>query len=302
MLWCLPRAAMTAAGRSANELLTQQLSSLTALSSLRHLQLYKTAPLQHDAALIAHLTQLTSLLLADQSYMPGHAAMISVDLQPLSSLTNLQSAAISGVCPATSATLVDRVLFQRVVAELRLLGRTEEAAARWRDAAATGADAAAGAGVAAALPASVTSLVLKNVDAMGLDLWTPQLMALTQLRQLNVEHYSECQGTNAFWCFPAPLLDQVASTITTLTGLHFIMASNNNQRTWAGCSATAARLPCCVSRLQHLRELDMHWCQFSMHSAEDWHALAALSQLTAVADLDVLCAPPADLQLTTLRR
>jgi hypothetical protein len=78
----------------------QQLPQLTALLSLRHLQLYKTAPLLlEDMQKIGQLTQLTSLLLADQSYKPGVDAMLVVDINPLSSLTRLQSLGVAGICP-----------------------------------------------------------------------------------------------------------------------------------------------------------------------------------------------------------
>ncbi|WIA16256.1 hypothetical protein OEZ85_012965 [Tetradesmus obliquus] len=69
--------------RHANDYVMQQLPQLTALHSLRHLQLYKTAPLLfEDMQQLGTLTQLTSLLLVDQSYMPGLAAPVMVDISP----------------------------------------------------------------------------------------------------------------------------------------------------------------------------------------------------------------------------
>jgi hypothetical protein len=284
----------------------QQLPQLTALHSLRHLQLYKTAPLLLvDMQRLAQLTQLTSLLLADQSYMPGAAAMVPVDITPLAGLTQLQSLGIAGVCPRLPAAIPQDLAarISRGEAEegewgfensRELPGLLASAVAPRRSSSSSSGD-----GSRVDLPPSLTSLTIKRVDSIALRLWSYHLQLLTALRDLRVLQYLEAEGSREFEAFPAPLLSMVAPSLTELTQLAFEISYVDNGRTRRGYHPEAAALPAghilsCVTQLQ---VFDLNYCQVAVHSVADWEALGSLTRLTRLYGIHAMCAPPAGWQL-----
>jgi hypothetical protein len=289
--------------RHANAYLTQQLPQLTALRSLRHLQLYKTAPLLlEDMARLAKLTQLTSLLLADQSYMPGAAALVPVDVGPLGKLTQLLSLGVAGVCPMMPTAIP---VARMPPAETFAWHSRDEllaAVANWKQSSSSSSSSGGGASCLADLPPSLTSIVIKRVDQLALNCWSYHLPLLTALQDVRVLEYLEPFGSPAFEAFPAPLLRLLASSLAELTLLAFGISDVDNPRTWRGynpiASASAAALPASLSTscLQHLQSLDLSLCQITVRTAAEWEALGSLTRLTTLIGIRAVCVPPASLQ------
>ncbi|WIA16257.1 hypothetical protein OEZ85_012965 [Tetradesmus obliquus] len=289
--------------RHANTYVMQQLPQLTALHSLRHLQLYKTAPvLFEDLQRLGQLTQLTSLLLVDQSYMPGLEAMVLVDISPLSSVTQLQSLCVSGICPRLPPAMPVDLAVGLCEGQLKEwdAGITDallNAAALWCIGSSSGSSSRA-----ACLPSSVTSVVIKRVDDRGLDLWSYHLLLQAALRQLQVQEFAEPHARGWFEAFPAPLMARLAPQLTELSQLSFSIPDADNFRALPGYQARAAALPSSITNLRHLQCMDFTYCQISVQAPAEWRALASLTRLTEVWGLDALCAPPRDVQMPSVER
>jgi hypothetical protein len=294
--------------RHANAYVTQQLPQLTALHSLRHLQLYKTAPLLlEDMQRLGQLTQLTSLLLADQSYMPGAAALVPVDVGPLSALTKLLSLGVAGVCPMMPTAIPVAGLSP---AETFARQSRDElpAAAAQRQQSSSSSSSSSGVGCLADLPPSLTSMVIKRVDQIALSCWSYHLPLMTTLRDVRVLEYLEPFGSPEFHSFPSPVLGLLASSLTELTCLAFGISDVDNPRTWRGYNPSAVALPAALpaslrtSCLKHLQGLDLSFCQLSLHTAADWEVLGSLPRLTSLYGIRAGCVPPDGLQFPELLR
>lgn len=239
-----------------------KLHHLTCIRSLRQLQLFKTAPFISDAAQLALLTQLTALVLADNSYIPGPAAMVTVDISPLAALTNLKGLAVMGVCPNTS-TAIDAA------------------------AAATGLqEYSTYTGSSGCLPDSLTALVLKDFDDAGLQLWLPHMWSLTALKTLHVRRY--CEGrTQAHAAYPAQYLELIADRLTSLQELEMGVDEKGERRKGSAKCA----LPLNITRLQQLRMLWTTKCQVTVDTPEQWEAVGNLPCLSMLHQIEMTCTP-----------
>jgi hypothetical protein len=291
----------------------QQVPQLTALHSLRHLQLYKTVPpLLEDMQKLGQLTQLTSLLLADQSYMPGHEAMVLVDLSPLSSLTRLESLCVAGICPrrppaasaymsADSAYMSGDLCRSLVPGWDAGVAHALVAAAAAKRSSSSSSSSSSGSRDVASLPSSLTSVVIKRVDDLALELWSYHLLLQAPLRKLHVYEYLEPHSRRWFDADPAPLLARLAPHLPELSNVSFGIADSENPRAMHGYQARAAETPCNITNLQQLQSLDLTHCQLSVQNPEGWVALASLTRLTSLYGIDAWCAPPPDLQLPSVK-
>jgi hypothetical protein len=274
--------------RHGNDYIMQLLPQLSGLRSLRHLQLYKTSPLlPEDMHKIGQLTQLTSLLLVDQSYMPGAEASVPVDISLLSSLTRLESLCVAGICPSppstaslnsieTGASMLETVSAQSLTTSSSSIAQ---------------------------LPASLMSVVIKRVDDWGVRCWSDHLLQLARLQSLQVLNYLEPASTAAFEAFPSPLFSRLAQHLSQLTELSFGIADEDNYRTRRLYRASAA-LPRdnAVAHLKLLQSLNLTACQMLVQNAADWQALASLTALSSLWGMDAKCMPPAGLQFPKLQR
>jgi hypothetical protein len=263
------------------------------------LQLYKTAPLLlEDMQRLALLTQLTSLLLADQSYMPGAAAMVPVDVGPLGALTQLLSLGVAGICPVMPTAIPVARMSPAETWTRHSRDELLAAAAQWRhNSSSSSVDSCL-----LDLPPSLTSMAIKRVDQIALNSWSYHLPLMTALRDVRVLDYLEPFGSPEFDAFPSPLLGIFTSHLTELTHLLFDISDVDNPRTWRGHNPSAAALPASISCLKHLRVLDFSLCQIAVHTPADWEALASLTQLTSLYGVAAMCEPPVGLQFPEVQR
>lgn len=254
--------------RQANDAVVAKLHLLTGLCHLQHLQLYKTAPLVQDAVQLAYLTHLTSLILADSSYIPGPAAMLAVDLWPLTALTNLSALGLAGICPTNAPP--------STVDALSTSNSLSNSTGGW-----TG-----------CLPTNLTALVLKQYDDLGLKMWLPHLANLVQLKILELHSYREPSNTAAYHSYPVPYLLFVAQALPSLQD--FVAGMVGRDEIGRRCPTGACSLPFSLSKLQQIRTLDFRYCQVTVENTAQWYLLRTLPALTALRGLYAKCCPPVD--------